>query len=35
VLVRDVGLTGWLRVTAGLPAETDSFLAAMDEVLAS
>jgi histidinol-phosphate aminotransferase len=35
VLVRDVGLTGWLRVTAGLPAETDSFLTAMDEVLAS
>ena len=26
VLVRDVGLTGWLRVTAGTPAETSSFL---------
>jgi histidinol-phosphate aminotransferase len=34
VLVRDVGLPGWLRVTAGLPAEVDAFLAAMDEVLA-
>jgi histidinol-phosphate aminotransferase len=32
VLVRDVGLPGWLRVTAGTPAETDAFLAAMDEV---
>jgi histidinol-phosphate aminotransferase len=29
VLVRDVGLPGWLRVTAGTPAETDAFLAAM------
>ena len=26
VLVRDVGLPGWLRVTAGTPAETDAFL---------
>jgi histidinol-phosphate aminotransferase len=26
VLVRDVGLPGWLRVTAGTPAETSSFL---------
>ena len=33
VLVRDVGLPGWLRVTAGLPEEVDAFLAAMDEVL--
>jgi len=32
VLVRDVGLPGWLRVTAGLPAEVDAFLAAMAEV---
>ncbi|MEV4755535.1 histidinol-phosphate transaminase [Micromonospora sp. NPDC049559] len=32
VLVRDVGLPGWLRVTAGTPAETDSFLAALDAV---
>ncbi|MFB9239684.1 histidinol-phosphate transaminase [Plantactinospora siamensis] len=30
VLVRDVGLPGWLRVTAGTPAETDAFLAAME-----
>lgn len=29
ILVRDVGLKGWLRVTAGTPAETDAFLAAM------
>jgi histidinol-phosphate aminotransferase len=33
VLVRDVGLAGWLRVTAGRPAETDAFLAALTEVL--
>ncbi len=32
VLVRDVGLPGWLRVTAGTPAETDAFLAALGEV---
>ncbi|HYN92607.1 MAG TPA: histidinol-phosphate transaminase [Pilimelia sp.] len=30
VLVRDVGLPGWLRVTAGTPAETDAFLTALD-----
>ncbi|NMO55830.1 histidinol-phosphate transaminase [Actinoplanes sp. TBRC 11911] len=29
VLIRDVGLQGWLRVTAGTPAETDAFLEAM------
>lgn len=29
VLVRDVGLPGWLRVTAGTPDETDAFLNAM------
>ena len=34
VLVRDVGLPGWLRVTAGLPAENDAFVAALDAVLA-
>ena len=28
VLVRDVGLPGWLRVTAGTTAETDAFLTA-------
>jgi histidinol-phosphate aminotransferase len=33
VLVRDVGLAGWLRVTAGTKDETDAFLAAMKEVL--
>lgn len=33
VLVRDVGLPGWLRVTAGLPGEVDAFLVAMREVL--
>ncbi|MEV6376587.1 histidinol-phosphate transaminase [Micromonospora musae] len=32
VLVRDVGLPGWLRVTAGTPAETDAFLTAMDKL---
>jgi histidinol-phosphate aminotransferase len=29
VLVRDVGLPGWLRVTAGTPAETSAFLEAL------
>jgi histidinol-phosphate aminotransferase len=29
VLVRDVGLPGWLRVSAGLPSDTDAFLSAM------
>jgi histidinol-phosphate aminotransferase len=33
VLVRDVGLPGWLRVTAGTPAETDAFLTALKELL--
>ena len=32
VLVRDVGLRGWLRVTAGTPAETDAFLASAEEI---
>ncbi|WP_033346091.1 histidinol-phosphate transaminase [Catenuloplanes japonicus] len=32
VLVRDVGLPGWLRVTAGTPEETDAFLNAMEEL---
>jgi histidinol-phosphate aminotransferase len=31
VLVRDVGVPGWLRVTAGTAAETDAFLAALRE----
>jgi histidinol-phosphate aminotransferase len=29
VLVRDVGLPGWLRVTAGTPDETTAFLEAL------
>ena len=33
VLVRDVGLPGWLRVTAGTPAETSAFLSAIEEIL--
>lgn len=33
VLVRDVGLAGCLRVTAGTPPEGDRFLAALREVL--
>ena len=32
VLVRDVGLPGWLRVTAGTAAETDAFLTALGEI---
>jgi histidinol-phosphate aminotransferase len=35
VLVRDVGLTGWLRVTAGSRPETDAFLAAMEAIRAA
>jgi histidinol-phosphate aminotransferase len=35
VLVRDVGLPGWLRVTAGTPEETDAFLTALGEVAAT
>jgi histidinol-phosphate aminotransferase len=34
VLVRDVGLPGWLRVTAGTPEETDAFLTALSEIAA-
>jgi histidinol-phosphate aminotransferase len=33
VLIRDVGLPGWLRVTAGTEAENDAFLIALREVL--
>jgi histidinol-phosphate aminotransferase len=33
VLVRDVGLPGMLRVTAGTPEETGAFLAALKGVL--
>jgi histidinol-phosphate aminotransferase len=35
VLVRDVGIPHYLRVTAGTPAETTAFLAAMGEVVAT
>jgi histidinol-phosphate aminotransferase len=34
ILVRDVGLPGWLRVTAGLASEVDAFLAALGQILA-
>ena len=33
VLIREVGPDGWLRVSAGTPAEMAAFLAALDEVL--
>jgi histidinol-phosphate aminotransferase len=33
VLVRDPALPGWLRVTAGTPAEVDAFLAALSDVV--
>ncbi|MEP6695665.1 MAG: histidinol-phosphate transaminase [Pseudonocardiales bacterium] len=33
VLVRDVGLPGWLRVTVGLPSEVAAFVTALGEVL--
>ena len=32
VLVRDIGIPGWLRVTAGTPGEVDAFLTALAEV---
>ncbi|WP_049807250.1 histidinol-phosphate transaminase [Pseudofrankia inefficax] len=35
VLVRDLGLPGWLRVTAGLPGEMDAFVNALRAVLAA
>jgi histidinol-phosphate aminotransferase len=35
VLVRDVGLPGHLRVTAGTPAETSTFLTALEQVVAT
>ena len=34
VLVRDVGMAGWLRVTTGTPAENETFLAAVRDVVA-
>ncbi|MEV6346705.1 histidinol-phosphate transaminase [Actinoplanes sp. NPDC051851] len=33
VLIRDVGLKGWLRVTAGTESETTAFLNAAEEIL--
>jgi histidinol-phosphate aminotransferase len=33
VLIRDVGLPGWLRVTAGTESETSAFLNAAEEIL--
>ena len=33
VLVRDVGLSGWLRVTAGTTDETSAFLRAMADTI--
>jgi histidinol-phosphate aminotransferase len=35
VLIRDVGIPGYLRVTVGLPAENDAFLAASARVAAT
>jgi histidinol-phosphate aminotransferase len=35
VLVRDVGIPGWLRVTAGTPEENSAFLAALSKSLES
>jgi histidinol-phosphate aminotransferase len=32
VLIRDVGITGYLRVTIGLPAENEAFLRASKEI---
>lgn len=32
VLIRDVGVAGWLRTTIGLPAENDAFLAAAEQI---
>ena len=33
VLVRDVGLAGWLRVTAGTPGEMDAFLSELGSLM--
>jgi histidinol-phosphate aminotransferase len=35
VLIRETGPPGWLRVTAGTPAEMAAFRDALDEVLAA
>jgi histidinol-phosphate aminotransferase len=34
VLIRDVGMAGWLRVTTGTAAENEAFLAAVRDVIA-
>ena len=33
VLIRDVGVPGWLRATVGLPEENDAFLAAAAQMM--
>jgi histidinol-phosphate aminotransferase len=33
LLIRDVGIPGYLRVTIGMPAENDSFLLATKEIV--
>lgn len=33
VLIRDVGIPGWLRMSVGLPHENDAFLAAAERVI--
>ncbi|TQF65412.1 histidinol-phosphate transaminase [Rhodococcus spelaei] len=35
VLIRDVGIPGYLRVTVGLASENDAFIAASDEIAAT
>jgi histidinol-phosphate aminotransferase len=35
VLVRDVGLPGWLRISVGTNVEVDALLAALDDLLAA
>ncbi|NLE78828.1 MAG: histidinol-phosphate transaminase [Rhodococcus sp.] len=35
VLIRDVGIPGYLRTTVGLPSENDAFIAASDEIAAT
>ena len=32
ILIRDIGLRGYLRVTIGTPAENDQFIAALREI---
>ena len=35
ILIRDVGLRGFLRVTIGSPAENDQFIAALGSIASS